>query len=147
VNAPHWLSAGEITAGYRTKAISPVELLEQLLIRSEELNPRLNAFIHIDAELALDTARLAEREITAGRLRSNLHGVPMGIKDIFDVAGLATTCNSILLLANVVSVDAPVISKLRGAGAIILGKLGTHEFAIGGPSFDLPFAPPRNPWN
>jgi aspartyl-tRNA(Asn)/glutamyl-tRNA(Gln) amidotransferase subunit A len=147
VNAAHWLSAGEIATAYRTRAISPVALLEHLLIRSREFDPRLNVFIHIDAELALHTARLAEREIASGRLRSNLHGVPAGIKDIFDVSGLPTTCNSKLQLGHVASADAHVISRLRGAGAIILGKLGTHEFAIGGPSFDLPFAPPRNPWN
>ncbi len=73
--------------------------------------------------------------------------MPIGIKDIIDVAGLPTTCNSRLQLDYVAARDAHVVARLRAAGAIILGKLGTHEFAIGGPSFDLPFPPPRNPWN
>ena len=80
-------------------------------------------------------------------MRGPLHGVPIGIKDIIDVAGLPTTCHSKILLDNVAKADAVVVAKLRQAGAIIVGKLSTHEFAIGGPSFDLPFPPARNPWN
>ncbi len=82
-----------------------------------------------------------------GALAGQLHGVPVGLKDIIDVAGLPTTCHSKILLGNVARRDAAVTSKLRQAGAVILGKLATHEFAIGGPSFDLPFPPARNPWN
>jgi len=73
--------------------------------------------------------------------------VPVGIKDIIDVAGLPTTCHSKILIDNVAVTDAVCVSHLRGAGAIVLGKLSTHEFAIGGPSFDLPWPPARNPWN
>jgi aspartyl-tRNA(Asn)/glutamyl-tRNA(Gln) amidotransferase subunit A len=77
------------------------------------------------------------------RPRGKLHGVPVGIKDIIDVAGRSTTCHSKVLIDNI-----PLMrSALRGAGAIVLGKLSTHEFAIGGPSFDLPWPPARNPWN
>jgi aspartyl-tRNA(Asn)/glutamyl-tRNA(Gln) amidotransferase subunit A len=76
-----------------------------------------------------------------------LHGVPVGLKDIIDVAGLATTCHSKLLLGQVATADAEVAARLRAAGAIIIGKLALHEFAIGGPAFDLPFPPARNPWN
>ena len=79
--------------------------------------------------------------------RGPLHGVPIGVKDIIDVAGLPTTCHSKILLDNVAQQDAAVVARLRQAGAIIIGKLSTHEFAIGGPSFDLPFPPARNPWN
>ena len=92
-------------------------------------------------------ARAAEAEIAAGRPRGPLHGVPVGIKDIIDVAGLPTTCHSKILIDNVASADAVCVTRLRGAGAIVLGKLSTHEFAIGGPSFDLPWPPARNPWN
>src|SRR3954466_681093 len=92
-------------------------------------------------------ARPALSEIGVGRPRGPLHGVPVGIKDIIDVAGLPTTCHSKILVDNVAKADAVVIQKLRQAGAIIMGKLSTHEFAIGGPSFDLPFPPARNPWN
>jgi aspartyl-tRNA(Asn)/glutamyl-tRNA(Gln) amidotransferase subunit A len=143
----HWLTASEIAAAYAARKLSPVELLEALLARIAKLDPKLNAFIRLDADFAMDAARLAERELFAGRSRGRLHGVPIGIKDIFDVAGLPTTCNSKLMLDNVATRDAHVVARLRAAGAIILGKLGTHEFAIGGPSFDLPFPPPRNPWN
>jgi aspartyl-tRNA(Asn)/glutamyl-tRNA(Gln) amidotransferase subunit A len=143
----HWLTAAEATRAFAAGKLSPVELLQALLCRIERLDPKLNAFIHLDAEPALDAARAAEREIAAGHVRGPLHGVPVGIKDIIDVAGLPTTCHSKILLDNVKAADAVVVSKLRQAGAIILGKLSTHEFALGGPSFDLPFPPARNPWN
>jgi aspartyl-tRNA(Asn)/glutamyl-tRNA(Gln) amidotransferase subunit A len=143
----HWLTAAEATRAFAARTLSPVELLQALLTRFERLDPKLNAFIRLDADAAMDAARAAEREIAAGRPRGPLHGVPVGIKDIIDVAGLPTTCHSKILLDNVAVSDAVVVSKLRQAGAVILGKLSTHEFAIGGPSFDLPFRPARNPWN
>jgi aspartyl-tRNA(Asn)/glutamyl-tRNA(Gln) amidotransferase subunit A len=90
---------------------------------------------------------MAEREIAAGHGRGPLHGVPIAVKDIIDVAGQATTCHSRIMLDHVAARDATVIARLRAAGAIILGKLALHEFAVGGPSFDLPFPPARNPWN
>jgi aspartyl-tRNA(Asn)/glutamyl-tRNA(Gln) amidotransferase subunit A len=95
----------------------------------------------------MQAARAAEQEIAAGRIRGPLHGVPVGVKDIIDVAGLPTTAHSKILVDNIAKTDAVVIQKLRQAGAIMIGKLSTHEFAIGGPSFDLPFPPARNPWN
>jgi aspartyl-tRNA(Asn)/glutamyl-tRNA(Gln) amidotransferase subunit A len=144
---PHLLSAAEASRAFAARTLSPVELLTALLARIERLDPRLNAFIRLDAEAAMHAAREAEREIAAGRSRGPLHGVPVGIKDIIDVAGLPTTCHSRILLDNVAKADAAVIGKLRAAGAIIVGKLSTHEFAIGGPSLDLPFPPARNPWN
>lgn len=143
----HWLTAAEATRAFAAGKLSPVELLQALLARIEQLDPKLNVFIHLDADAALDAARAAEREIAAGHVRGPLHGVPVGIKDIIDVAGLPTTCHSKILLDNVKTADAVVVSKLRQAGAVILGKLSTHEFALGGPSFDLPFPPARNPWN
>ena len=143
----HWLSAAEAVRAFAARRLSPVELLTALLARIERLDPTLHAFTRLDADAAMDAARAAEAEIAAGRVRGPLHGVPVGVKDIIDVAGLPTTCHSKILLDNVAKADAVVISKLRQAGAIILGKLSTHEFAIGGPSFDLPFPPARNPWN
>src|SRR5437868_15046628 len=83
----------------------------------------------------------------AGRTRGRLHGLPVAVKVIIDVAGLPTTCHSKILIDNIAKADAVCVSRLRGAGAIVLGKLSTHEFAIGGPSFDLPWPPARNPWN
>lgn len=143
----HWLTAGEITASYAARRFSPVELVQDLLARIAALDSRYHAFIHVDTDAALAAARCAEQEIFSGRARGPLHGVPVGIKDIIDVAGQNTTCHSKIMLDNMARKDAPVISDLRAAGAIILGKLALHEFAIGGPSFDLPFPPARNPWN
>lgn len=143
----HWLTAQEIATGYREKRFSPTELCTHLLDRVEALDGLCNAFINIDRERVLAQARLAEQEIAAGKSRGPLHGVPVGVKDIIDVAGELTTCHSALMLDNLAKSDAFVISQLRGAGAILFGKLALHEFAIGGPSFDLPFPPARNPWN
>jgi aspartyl-tRNA(Asn)/glutamyl-tRNA(Gln) amidotransferase subunit A len=143
----HWLTATEISAAYAARRLSPVELVQALLDRITRRDGQLNAFITVDADAALDAARHAEKEILAGRAHSPLYGVPIGIKDIIDVAGQPTTCHSKIMLDHVAQEDAAVIEKLRAAGAIILGKLALHEFAIGGPCFDLPFPPARNPWN
>ena len=142
-----WMGVSEASRAFAARKLSPVELTTALLQRIEALNPKLHAFIRVDAENALQAAKVAEQEIHAGRIRGPLHGVPVGVKDIIDVAGLPTTAHSRVLLDNVAKADAVVIGKLRQAGAIVLGKLSTHEFAIGGPSFDLPFPPARNPWN
>lgn len=143
----HWLTASQIGTGYRKRAFSPTELVQALLARIEKLDGRCNAFIHLDPQGAIDAARQAEKEIHAGKQRGPLHGIPIGIKDIIDVAGEVTTCHSALMLDHVATRDATVIKHLRAAGAILFGKLALHEFAIGGPSFDLPFPPARNPWN
>ena len=92
------------------------------------------------------SARLAEAEITAGRWRGPMHGVPYGLKDIIDAAGYPSTAHSRILLDNVAKADATVTRKLRAAGGVLMGKLSTPEFALGGPSFDLPFPPARTPW-
>ncbi|HJU15480.1 MAG TPA: amidase [Stellaceae bacterium] len=143
----YWLTAREAAQAIAARKLSPVELTTALLERIGRLDPKLHAFIRLDAEAAMDAARAAEAEIAAGRPRGPLHGVPVGIKDIIDVAGLPTTCHSKILIDNIAASDAVCVARLRGAGAIILGKLSTHEFAIGGPSFDLPWPPARNPWN
>jgi aspartyl-tRNA(Asn)/glutamyl-tRNA(Gln) amidotransferase subunit A len=147
MNELHWLGAQEIAVAYAARRLSPVELVRALLERISKLNPLLGAFIRVDAEAALEAARECEAEIAAGRSRGPLHGVPVAVKDIIDIAGQATTCHSRIMLDHVAAHDATVIARLRAAGAIILGKLALHEFAIGGPSFDLPFPPARNPWN
>ncbi len=144
---PHWLSAAEAARAFADRTLSPSTYLAALLARIERLDPTLHAFIRLDAEAAMDAARQADRDIAAGRRRGPLHGIPIGIKDIIDVVGLPTTCHSRILLDNVASADAAVVARLRAAGAIVIGKLSTHEFAIGGPSLDLPFPPARNPWN
>src|SRR5579863_9496900 len=127
--------------------LSPVALTEAALARAEALNPKLDAFIEITAERACAAARRAEKEIAGGRRRGPLHGIPYGLKDIYDAAGLRTTAHSRLLLDNVATTDAETTARLEAAGMILIGKLATHEFATGGPAFDLPFPPARNPWN
>ncbi len=144
---PHWLGVADAAEAISARALSPVELMKALLDRVEALDPQLNAFIRVDGEAAMASAKAAEAEASSGHLRGPLHGVPVGIKDIIDVAGLATTCHSKILADNIASADAVCVQKLRAAGAIVIGKLSTHEFAIGGPSFDLPWPPARNPWN
>ncbi len=143
----HWLGAAEAAHAIAAKELSPVELMKALLDRIAALDPKLNAFIRLDGEAAMQAAKAAEAEASAGRLRGPLHGVPVGIKDIINVAGLPTTGHSKILKDNLATADAVCVEKLRGAGAIVMGKLSTHEFAIGGPSFDLPWPPARNPWN
>jgi len=143
----HWLSATDIADRFAKRTLSPLELADALLARIAKLDPQLNAFIRLDPDQVRADARTAEREITSGQRRSSLHGIPVGIKDIIDVRGVPTTCHSKILVDNVAKADAAAVARLRAAGAIILGKLSTHEFAFGGPSFDLPFPPARNPWN
>jgi aspartyl-tRNA(Asn)/glutamyl-tRNA(Gln) amidotransferase subunit A len=129
------------------RELSPAELVETLLDRIASLDPRLAAFMEVTAERARAAAREAEHEILAGRRRGPLHGIPFAVKDIIDVAGMRTTAGSRLLVDNVAKRDAPVVARLEAAGAILLGKTATYEFATGGPSFDLPWPPTRNPWN
>src|SRR5947209_9113555 len=143
----HWMTVAEAARAIAARELSPVELMNALLERISRLDPKLNVFIRLDGAAAMEAARAAEAEIVSGRRRGPLHGVPVGIKDIIDVAGLPTTCHSKILVDNIATADAVCVSRLRGAGAIMLGKLSTHEFAIGGPSFDLPWPPARNPWN
>ena len=139
----HWMTAAELALGYRKKTFSPVEVTQHLLARIDALNPKCHAFIEVDHEGALAAARQAEHEIASGRELGPLHGVPIGIKDIIDIAGQTTTCHAKIMLQHRASEDAQVIRKLRAAGVIFMGKLALHEFAIGGPAFDLPFAPAR----
>lgn len=147
MTAPHALSLTDAAAAIRDRRLSPVELLADCRARFAAVEPRLNAFVRPLWDEAADAARTAEAEIAAGGPRSPLHGIPVGLKDIIDLAGHPTTCHSRLLLDNRKSADAVVTARLRAAGAIFPGKLATHEFAIGGPAFDLPFPPARNPWN
>lgn len=141
------LSASAMVEGHLARRFSPVEVLEATIARIERLDPGLNAVVHIDVDRARAAARRAEREILAGRPVGPLCGVPVGVKDVVDVAGMPTTCHSRILVGNTATVDASAVRRLREAGAIILAKLATHEFALGGPSLDLPFPPARNPWH
>jgi len=129
------------------KQLSPVELTRALIRRTEALDPQLNAYLLLTTDRALDRAREAEREIMAGGYRGPMHGIPFALKDIYSTAGIRTTGHSRVCLNTVPSADATTVRKLYEAGAVLTGKLATHEFAHGGPSFDLPWPPARNPWN
>ena len=142
-----YLTLAEAAELLRGKKLSPVEYAKALIERIERHDRNFNAFLRFTPELALEDARRAEGEITRGGWRGPFHGVPYGLKDIVDYAGLPTTAHSKILHENVAAADAVVTQKLRAAGAVFMGKLSTHEFAIGGPSFDLPWPPARNPWN
>jgi aspartyl-tRNA(Asn)/glutamyl-tRNA(Gln) amidotransferase subunit A len=142
-----FLTVSDAAELLRAKKLSPVEYTKALIERVERHDSQLNAFLRFTPEIALDDAKRAEAEIQRGGWRGPLHGVPYGLKDIVDYAGLPTTAHSKILKDSVASADAAVTQKLRAAGGVFMGKLSTHEFAIGGPSFDLPWPPARNPWN
>ncbi len=127
--------------------ISPVELTRACLERIDRLDGTLHAFLHRDDERALASARAAEAEIAGGKRRGALHGIPIGLKDIYSTKDMPTTGHSRQLEGNRPSEDATATRLLAEAGTILMGKLATHEFAFGGPSFDLPWLPARNPWN
>src|SRR5882757_4294721 len=143
----HALSIAVAAALIRRKALSPVELTQAFIDRAASLDPKINAYILPTPDLALQQARQAEREIVAGDHRGALHGIPYGAKDVFATAGIATTGHSKAYADVVPPADATAVAKLRDAGAVLLGKLSTHECAHGGPSFDLPWPPARNPWD
>jgi aspartyl-tRNA(Asn)/glutamyl-tRNA(Gln) amidotransferase subunit A len=130
-----------------SRQLSPVELTRSCLARIEALDGRLNSFLLVRAEAALAEAAAAEADIARGDYRGPLHGIPIAHKDIVETAGIRTTAHSKLLRDFVPQRDATIVQRLAAAGAILLGKTATHEFAMGGPSFDLPWPPARNPWN
>lgn len=142
-----FLTIAEAARLIAAREISPVELTETLLQRIEFFDPQVNAFITVTSELALRQAKTAETEIAAGRYRGPLHGIPFGLKDLYNTAGILTSAHSKLCIDNIPSEDATAVAKLYHAGAVLLGKLSTHEFAQGGPATDLPWPPARNPWN
>jgi aspartyl-tRNA(Asn)/glutamyl-tRNA(Gln) amidotransferase subunit A len=141
------LTVAEAARLIGARKLSPVELTEALIARCEALEPQLNAFITRTFEAAREAARAAEAEIARGHIRGPLHGIPFAIKDIYDTAGVLTSGHSRICMNRVPAKDATAVAKLKAAGAVLMGKLATHEFAHGGPSFDLPWPPARNPWN
>jgi len=128
------------------KKISPVELVELHLARIAQLQPKLNAFLTLTAELALAQARAAERELLRGRCRGPLHGIPLAIKDNIWIRGVRTTAGSTILGNFVPAEDATVIRRLRRAGAVLLGKTNLNEFAYGITGENAHYGPARNPW-
>ena len=143
----HYTTIAGLADQIRQKALSPVELTDALLTRIATYQPQLSAFITLTAEHARAQAKIAEQEIAQGHYRGALHGIPFALKDIYNTAGILTSGGSKICIDNIPTSNATTTQKLLDAGAILLGKLQTHEFAHGGPSFDLPWPPARNPWN
>jgi aspartyl-tRNA(Asn)/glutamyl-tRNA(Gln) amidotransferase subunit A len=141
------LSIAEASDLLRRKQISPVELTTSCLNRIDELNPTINAFITVMHESALAQAREAEAEIAAGNWRGPLHGIPIGLKDLIDTAGVTTTCGSALFADRVPTEDAEIVKRVKDAGAVLVGKQNMQEFAWGGTSSSSHFGPVRNPWD
>ena len=127
--------------------LTPLDLTRAYLERIERLNPRVNAYITVTADAALEQARALGVELAAGRSRGPLHGIPIGLKDNIDTAGIRTTAASAVYADRVPAADAPVVTKLREAGAVFLGKLNMHEFAYGGTSAVTHYGPVHNPWD
>ncbi len=131
----------------RRRATSPVELTQHYLERIARLNSRLNAFITVTEEAALEQARAAEADIAAGRWRGPLHGIPIALKDLIDTAGVRTTAACGLFRDRIPAEDAEVVRRLKAAGAVLVGKLNLHEFAYGGSTVISYFGAVRNPWS
>lgn len=142
-----YLSIAEAGARLRRREFSSLELTDACLNRIEAIDAKLHCFITLTIDLALQRARQAEKEIRSGTDRGPLHGIPIALKDLYATRGIRTTCHSAVLENWMPDYDATAVSKLSGAGAVLLGKLGMHEFAFGGPSVDAPFPAVRNPWN
>src|SRR6266436_790223 len=136
-----------IQKNVRMQRVSPVEVVNACLKRIEEFNPELNAFITVLADQALEQARVAEAEIKAAKWRGPLHGIPVGIKDFYDTAGIKTTAAFEHFKDRVPGRDAVGVAKLKAAGAIIIGKMNMHRLGMGTTGIDSYYGPVRNPWN
>jgi aspartyl-tRNA(Asn)/glutamyl-tRNA(Gln) amidotransferase subunit A len=131
----------------RSCDVSPRRIVEQCLKRIEALNPRLNAFATVLADQALVQARQADEEIQHGRWRGPLHGVPVGIKDFYDTAGIPTTAAFERFKNRIPRVDAVSVQRLKQAGAVIIGKMNMHTLGMGTTGLESVFGPVHNPWN
>jgi aspartyl-tRNA(Asn)/glutamyl-tRNA(Gln) amidotransferase subunit A len=137
----------DLAARIKRREVSPVEVTDAYLRRIEALNPRLSAYLTLTADSALDEARRAEAEIAGGRWRGPLHGIPYGAKDVIETKGVRTTHGSSFFRDFVPERDAECIARLRSAGAILLGKTLTHEFAAATTTINPHYGTARNPWN
>ena len=145
MNDPTTLGATQLAAAFAARTLTSVELVSELLARIDRVDGDLHVFVTLDREGALRAAREADAALAAGRGRSPLHGIPVGVKDVIDVEGMPTGCNSWLRQGHKARTDASVVARVRATGAVIMGKVATHEWALGGPAFDGPTPPARNP--
>lgn len=143
----HWQTIAQVSSRLRSRELSPVEVTDAYLARIEALNPSLNAYLTVMADEARQQARQAEAEVGAGAWKGPLHGVPLGIKDLLDVAGAPNTMGSKILRDNVPSEDATVVQRLKASGAVIVGKQNLHEFAFGITSENPHYGAVHNPWD
>jgi aspartyl-tRNA(Asn)/glutamyl-tRNA(Gln) amidotransferase subunit A len=142
-----FLSAVELGAAYRARSLAPSEVTEAVLHQIERVNPQINAFVTVTADLARVAALEADRRFAEGRVAGPLDGVPVGIKDLSPTAGIRTTRGSRVYEWDVPTEDAPIVERLRRGGAIILGKTNTPEFGWKSPTDNPLFGPTRNPWH
>src|SRR2546430_16724994 len=144
----NWLSATEQAALIRSRKVSPVEIVDALLARIDKVNPRLNAFVLINADQARREAKSAERAVgKRGARLGPLHGVPFGVKDLVVTRGVRTTFGTPLYRDNVPTEDAPTGDRMKRAAAIMLGKTNTPPFGWPGAAHTPGFGPPRKPWD
>ena len=141
-----FLPATELARLIEAKEVSPVEAVEAFLERIDRVDGKINSYITVCRDEALQAAREAERDIAAGRYLGPMHGIPTAVKDQFNTRGIRTTAGSTIMWDNVPDEDATVVANLKQAGAIILGKLNMSEFALG-ESFHHPAGTPHNPWD
>jgi len=144
---PAFLTIAELNRLYDQHELSPVEVTRALLDRIAAHDGKFHSFIQLTPEVALAEAQAGERDLMAGRRRGPMHGIPYALKDIVETAGIPTTGHSKLCQDYVPAADAHLVTLLKAGGAVLMGKLATWEFALGGPSWDLPWPPARNPWN
>jgi aspartyl-tRNA(Asn)/glutamyl-tRNA(Gln) amidotransferase subunit A len=143
----HHLTISEAATLLQTRAVSARELAEHMLARIESVDPVINSYVTVTSERALADAVAADTALAGSESVGPLCGVPIALKDIYHTAGILTTGGSHLYADRVPRADSVAAALLREAGTVLLGKLVTHEFAFGGPSWDLPVPPARNPWN
>ncbi len=143
----NFLSAAAMADGIRNKLLSPVELIAAHLGQIERLNPKLNAFVQIDPEPALRQAKDAESKIQSGELMGPLHGVPVSIKSSIEVAGMRCEAGSKIRTGVLATNDAPLVTRLRNAGAIVLGTTNTPEFLMAWETDNLLYGRTNNPWD
>jgi aspartyl-tRNA(Asn)/glutamyl-tRNA(Gln) amidotransferase subunit A len=141
------LSIAEVGRKLRDGSITSTALTEDALTRIAKIDPAIDSFVTLTPDQARAAAAAADADFAQGKDHGPMQGVPYALKDIYDTAGIRSTCHSKLRLENVPTADCVVETKFKAQGGVMLGKLATHEFALGGPSFDLPFPPARNPWN
>jgi aspartyl-tRNA(Asn)/glutamyl-tRNA(Gln) amidotransferase subunit A len=143
----YFISITELQQRLRARTLSPVDVVEAALQRIGAHNPKLNAFIAVLGDQAREQAQAAERDIEAGHWRGPLHGVPIGIKDFYDTAGVRTTAAFEAFKNRVPARDAIAVRRLKDAGAIVIGKMNMHQLGMGTTGLEGCFGPARNPWN